>query len=301
MDKKFVDRKGVNKCESEFLKAGFVFREQDIVDFGVDAIVEPRSEDYLSGKLLALQIKSGESYFGEQKGNTIIFRGEMKHYRYWSSYSIPVIIVLHNPVTDKCIWQLFDKNKAIVCGKTWKIEIPTDQEIITHKKDLVKIAENVSPYQRKKNSMLVAKDWMILARSGNELILEVSEWVNKSSGRGEFCLYYNNDNGDKEILLEKSLWGFEVQTYETVIKRLFPWADIEIDRDYYCEDCDSDYYEQYDEVGAKEGIYPYTIASGEVAYYRLRLSLNEIGQAFLLLDDFFREDEFFYTDKVFSE
>ena len=96
-----TDRSGIYKCGATFEKIGFIFREQTICDYGIDAIIERKDEKYPSGKLIAVQIKSGDSYFKERKDDKVVFRGENKHYDYWLNHSLPVIIVLYSPSNDK--------------------------------------------------------------------------------------------------------------------------------------------------------------------------------------------------------
>jgi Domain of unknown function (DUF4365) len=54
----------------------------------------------LTGKLLGLQIKSGESFFKERTPNTIIYRGDKEHLQYWLNHKLPILIVLYDPATD---------------------------------------------------------------------------------------------------------------------------------------------------------------------------------------------------------
>jgi hypothetical protein len=44
----------------------WIFREQPIVDMGINAHIEIVDDGNPSGKLIALQIKTGESYFYEK-------------------------------------------------------------------------------------------------------------------------------------------------------------------------------------------------------------------------------------------
>lgn len=104
LDNGDIERMGVATCEKVFSEMGFIFREQPIRDYGIDAIVETKSDGYPSGKMIGIQIKSGSSYFSEAKDDCIVFRGKKKHYYYWKNYSLPVIIVLYNPKTESCIW-----------------------------------------------------------------------------------------------------------------------------------------------------------------------------------------------------
>lgn len=289
-----TERMGVNRCEAAFLKIKMVFREQKIGDYGIDAIVETKDEEYYSGKLIGVQIKSGESYFKEEKDGNIVFRIESKHYKYWSNYSIPVIIVLYSPSLDTCIWELFTKDKVIKSGNNWKIEIPRNQTIENSKAIFEEIASNITPYQRRYNSLIVAKEWMEKADE-NPIILEVQEWINKCSGRGDFIL----KDYEGKVLFKSSIWGFGTRPYELVLPDLFPWADICVDYDFYTEDYDSDYYNMSIEDKMEEHtIFPYKNAAGEVDFYRLFLSVNELGKSFLLLDEFLNKDESYYWDKI---
>lgn len=57
-------------------------------------------------QLVALQIKSGASWFGEKKDDCVIFRNiNERQYNYWTMNSLPCIVVLYNPDDDICIWQ----------------------------------------------------------------------------------------------------------------------------------------------------------------------------------------------------
>jgi hypothetical protein len=47
---------------------GWIFREQTVVDQGVDGQVEVAIEGHGTGRLIAVQIKSGSSYFKSVKG-----------------------------------------------------------------------------------------------------------------------------------------------------------------------------------------------------------------------------------------
>ena len=312
-----TERIGVNKCESEFLKLGFIFREQRVGDYGIDAIVEPKKQDYLSGKLIAVQIKSGDSYFKEIDNDCVVFRGDIKHYNYWINHSLPVIIVLYSPNTDKCIWEVVNKQTAQVCKSGWKILIPCTQTIESSKEALQNLAEKQSEHEMRWNSLVIAKEWMEEARERGELILEVEEWINKCSGKGSFILKSVEDDGQENTIFGRTFWGFGTKKYELVIQELFPWADINIDEEFYDENMEEDLYYRRDtterELAARWGIkgaelekysdrppkiYPYRNGAGEVDFYRLKLSLNQVGKAFLEMENFLETGKCYFLDKM---
>ena len=233
MLKEDCERIGVLECGAAFQKIGFMFREQPIGDYGIDAIIETRDDKYLSGKLIAVQIKSGDSYFKEQKDNCVIYRGDIKHYYYWLNHSLPVIIVLSSPTTGELIWECVNKQTAKRCQEGWKISISRKQTIPTSKEMLYDLANKQSEFTSRWTSLVLAKEWMLHINKKGSLILEVEEWINKSSGRGTFRLKSECEKEGEKILFEREILGFGVRGYESVIQELFPWANIEIDKDFY--------------------------------------------------------------------
>jgi len=109
---------------------GWPFREQPIEDFGIDAHVEVVDADDVRGRLLALQIKSGDSSFNEPTTDGWWYRPDDDHVRYWRRHSLPVAIVLYHPSTKLCHWQLVTA-ETLQRSKNggWKILVPEAQVI----------------------------------------------------------------------------------------------------------------------------------------------------------------------------
>lgn len=234
-----IDRVGVSAVAKCIAQMGLIFREQPTDDYGIDAQIETFDREYASGRLIAVQIKSGDSFFNEITDDNIIFRGEKKHYDYWMNHSLPVILVLYNPKNDKCYWKEVNEETAVLTGKNWKIEIPKTNVLDNYaKSQLVRIADNLTEYEKKFNSFLLAKPWMKEIIRGNKVVLNVQEWINKTSGRGEFKLRILDKAGQEIQIFDRSFFGFGTKPYEQVFKELFPWAKIIID---------TDFYEEYDE------------------------------------------------------
>jgi hypothetical protein len=91
------------------VELGWLFREQPTEDYGIDAHVEIVEHDDVRGRLLALQIKSGESWFRESGPSGRWFRPDAEHVQYWLNHSLPVVVVLYHPVTKRCHWQLVNR------------------------------------------------------------------------------------------------------------------------------------------------------------------------------------------------
>lgn len=138
-----TERIGVSKVQlivNEELH--WIFREQPIEDYGIDAHIEIQNEKYAQGKIIAVQIKSGVSYFQNANENKIVYYPKQKHLEYWSNSILPVIIILYNPETKHCVWHYIDSlvgRHKIIIDKNNKFNKSA-------KKDLQKIA-NIKPYE----------------------------------------------------------------------------------------------------------------------------------------------------------
>lgn len=297
MDKtKQIERLGINAVEAVCIKLGWCFREQPVLDYGVDAIVELIDKDRNSLNLIALQIKSGKSYFAEKNGDNIIFRFEESHKRYWETYQIPVVIVLFNPNDKLLICQTYNEKSIEKCATGYKmpVDIRSSFEafLATEAKEIRKIPEHIYNF----NYMLSQLPFMQKIKDGYDVILNSEEWVNKSSGRGSISIEIIKGKDREEY--QWRYW-FPFQMYPFVFAKLFPWADFEADEIFLHGE------EVYSAEGLLDSINESRLArgdallsfgasdecidhikgilrAGEVAFYKLHLSINEFGEAFYL-------------------
>lgn len=73
MQKAQTERLGVAGVDYFFSQHGWLFREQPTHDYGIDAHVEIVITNRPTGKLIALQIKSGTSFFSEETADAFVF------------------------------------------------------------------------------------------------------------------------------------------------------------------------------------------------------------------------------------
>jgi len=98
------ERIGVFTVGLILTELGFIFREFSNSDVGIDGVIEyVNSAGQATGKIAAVQIKSGDSYLygGETDNNNWTFYPEDKHKKYWEIYAIPVILLVYSPSRDK--------------------------------------------------------------------------------------------------------------------------------------------------------------------------------------------------------
>ncbi|PNV62991.1 hypothetical protein C0033_05530 [Clostridium sp. chh4-2] len=138
-NKAYIARLGVSAVSSivqEELK--WIFREQPKDDFGIDAYIEICDNGMPTGRLIAVQIKSGNSYFARKTTEGYIFKGNNRHLDYWLSYSLPVILVLYNHMDKKAIWTPITQELVKQNDKSWNITIPEESYFNLSSMDRIK-------------------------------------------------------------------------------------------------------------------------------------------------------------------
>ncbi|HBA6539673.1 TPA: DUF4365 domain-containing protein, partial [Escherichia coli] len=85
------ERLGVNAVAEAIAKIGQIWRETPMADVGIDGQIEYVSpEGFATGRMIAVQIKSGPSFFQESQGDWV-FYPEEKHRFYWERFPLPVL------------------------------------------------------------------------------------------------------------------------------------------------------------------------------------------------------------------
>jgi hypothetical protein len=281
---------------------GWLFREQPTEDYGIDAHVEIVDTEEVLGRLLALQIKSGESWFKETTQGGWWFRPDAEHVQYWLNHSLPVVVVLYEPKVQVCYWQLVNRETLQRSRRGgWKLLVPSNQILDKEAASVLREAAEGDPYVLRIRDLQLARPWMERLAAGERLVIDIEEWVNKTSGRGEIILGVDNEDGQPPTELASWPIMLGLSSYADVVPTLFAWAEVglheetydEADWDQYDTECrvwDSEitfHSEEYSDwkQGRFSRLRPYT-ADGEVALWRLELTLNELGTAFMVVDRF---------------
>lgn len=124
-----TERIGVGLVQIAVERLGQIFREQNAHDYGIDAHMELTENGKATGRLLGLQIKTGDSYFQDTIGADFIFRGDDSHLDYWLNHSLPILMVICNPKTNNIYWQVISNTTVQKTKKAWKIRIPKNRSI----------------------------------------------------------------------------------------------------------------------------------------------------------------------------
>lgn len=100
------ERKGIVAVATAALTmGGHIWRETPNADVGIDGQLEFVDESgFATGHTLAVQVKSGPSYFQNESPTHVKYYPAEKHRQYWERFPLPVILILHNPDSDTSIW-----------------------------------------------------------------------------------------------------------------------------------------------------------------------------------------------------
>lgn len=95
---------GVLYVEGIINEHGSIFRPvHQEFDVGIDGHIELVDTENATGKLIAVQVKSGESYVAKD-GDKFTLSVDQDHLDYWYSYLIPVILICYSPLRNLAAW-----------------------------------------------------------------------------------------------------------------------------------------------------------------------------------------------------
>ena len=289
---------------------GLIFREQRSGDTGLNAHLEVVEEYPKMGKLVGLQVRTDSHLSGAgdpyspyldavRNGDTVertargyVCRGEMTHVAYWLQHSLPVLIMVYEREKDQLLWEAVSPDTIEITDQHWELLVPYDQ---VYGADTARIIADLPCYSPYLARLAMDRPWMRLIDSGQNIILEMDEWLNRPSERGSLRLSVLDDRGERESVYE---WPFQTNPDMPHVFRLaslFPWARISIDEAFYRE---KGVAPNFDGDAEPDMICPWVVEAGEIARFRLRLSLNELGRSFLTAERFIRRGEFPTADRL---
>jgi HEAT repeat protein len=163
-------RRGVHIVGIALEELGWKFREQTTSDFGIDAQAEaPNGSGRPNGRLIAIQIKAGASWFNETTPKGVVYRGSLTHLGYWREYTLPVIVVLCDLDRKICLWQAVTSETVEPTAKGWKLVVPSHQFLNDHSaQQLLQVAAS-------------GRTWLAMDAGGRDEEAHGGVWVGQLS------------------------------------------------------------------------------------------------------------------------
>lgn len=207
-----IGRQGVSLASVAFEKLNFAFREQPTSDFGIDAQVEVRVGSSGAGELLALQIKSGQSYFRESTAHGWWVRTDHKHALYWLTHTLPVILVAVDLETSGVFWEAVTNETVQFTRAGAKILIHKDRRVeassVLPLLDLLSPSRSLGPPAAEGAECRVFLGRGISGREGWEALARIliSELADLGYREGEGCdiVVELRTNTEEESLSDES-------------------------------------------------------------------------------------------------
>lgn len=112
-------------------------------DFGIDAYIDLIEDGCVTGKSIAIQVKTGQSYLKELDETNWDFKGKLRHLNYYLNHDIPVLIVLVDDEKETAYWEICKPEFTSRVGNSWSLPIPKTQQLDSNHKD--NIRKYVSP------------------------------------------------------------------------------------------------------------------------------------------------------------
>ncbi|MDG4834192.1 DUF4365 domain-containing protein [Solwaraspora sp. WMMD1047] len=227
-----MERKGVAAAQVAFTDMGWAFREQPEADHGIDALVEVDGLRDPTGRYIALQIKSGSTFFKRKTRNGWRFTEKPRLLTYWLAHLMPVVLVIIDPATRLGYWVQITADAVNETNRGWSIEVPSANVLDDSSREPLRAiafavpAANPDPIEEVLPLLPPAAVEMLsglslvdpsgarrLARllsAGRhdpravvKPLLEASQsWVRATAGRLETIGAYANDHGHRDLAVE---------------------------------------------------------------------------------------------------
>lgn len=188
------ERLGIAAVQSYAASRQQIWRETGTGDVGVDGNLEyVNTNGFATGRIVALQVKSGPSYFAHPSERGWKFYPEAKHRNYWESFPLPVLLVLHDPVSGASYWTDVRQSLRTPNAENAFIEVPSDNELV--KTDPIALFENAGvqdqPFIEDLNGVLAK----LLATRSENGSFPLSHFDLFAHGLTNICrsMYYGTD------------------------------------------------------------------------------------------------------------
>jgi hypothetical protein len=209
---------------------GWLFRaNHNEDDFGIDGFIDIiLGPGQITGKSIAVQIKTGQSYFTEKGITGWIFRDRIEHLNYFLNHDLPVIILLVNEEKNEVFWEVCNPSKTIRAGSNWKIEVPfksrlnalSKNELLNHIGPIIDYVAQLEHFWAENETfkdagiiMLCVDNIEICTRSYNTIIEVFNRFkvnldlICSLRGKVDITIYgYDNDNRELYEIPEVVIW-----------------------------------------------------------------------------------------------
>lgn len=278
---------------------------------GVDALIELADAGELNGRLIGVQVKTGASYFSKTVGGWR-FRSDYEHLEYWLNHSLPIIVILVADNGD-AYWARVTPDAITRHEKSWTLLIPEGQGLDGSAEVALREVASGPPEKTLMDRLVLDLPFIgrCLALEKKDEFAYLHVVVAPDYSGGQDVTIHLHERSKNDIAPSFSYRTSDAGNLEDALLRQYPWASFELDDDMYIESERDLWAQSYglwdDDLGQyvsfaitfkefRDGldrIRPSGYA-GHTEYYDLKLQVNDVGRAVVVLDDFLSRavDEF---------
>ena len=171
---------GVHAISRVINEFGWIFkRNHQEFDFGIDAQIEIVGlGGFVTGQVVAVQIKYGKAFFKEKTSLGYVYRGERKHFNYLCNYPVPTLIMICEPQSGEIYWEEFTPNNTSSAGENWKMTIPFSNKLKDSKEKIVDligpIRDSLGALEKywSLNKFILGRDYILYTVSVDEVLMK---------------------------------------------------------------------------------------------------------------------------------
>jgi hypothetical protein len=255
---------------------------------GIDGEVEIVENGQYTGRLLAVQVRSGGSYLSRRTLEGIIYNGEQDELDYWSRYALPVVLVLYDPANDLAYWSSITKDTVENTGKGWKTVVPYVRTLTAASRGPLAALADGPPSTQRLRQLSMQKGLMTFLAEGGSISVTGTVWTNKATPRASMYLHFSDVNGRKGDHFE---WGVSWPGGwpREFLEVRFPWAKVTVTVKGHDNE-ESLYQALRDDHGWAGPSFSWEDLLGEENIegweFKAELALGELGRSFLQVDAF---------------
>ena len=100
-----TEKDGLIEVQRVVNEMGCIWRPTPNDDYGIDGEIELTDSGQPSGRLLKAQVRSGQSYFTNERSGLFDFIAKPSDLTYWLNCNVPVLLILYDPRRHEAYWK----------------------------------------------------------------------------------------------------------------------------------------------------------------------------------------------------
>lgn len=210
----------IDAVEKVFLRdLKWAFRRLPSSESGIDARVEILDDGWPTGRFLPLQIRPAS--FTNKRHGDYIYRGEKKHFDYWTRHSLSVWAIIVDPESGLIFWQRGEKRLCELTEADWSIAIPATNVLDASARLFFEEVTTTDPELLMRSAFVLDHELMVEMQDQTTFFVW-DEWRDKTAIFCNLRIYIGEgQKEDPDVWVDYRLRGYSLQT---IMIKLFPWA-----------------------------------------------------------------------------